>query len=245
MSEGQPLLKSGSVGETIVKTAAAPLAANCVSVCAPSKDMLRPGAYAVNDINKMEAITQPIYSYQAYPAAGSTSLVFFQNPASGTVTREDTNMELAGQIPAPQKFLIQGIGIDYSPGLAPVTLGAASANSQTNDMYAIMRRGLFNLIIGSKTYATFAPLKFAPTRSWVRGDFGASNATTPAAALATKLDVARVEGDVWKPTPLLLEAGQNFRVELTWPGGAVPIPSADAAARIGVILYGTLYRPPQ
>lgn len=244
-SDSAPISKASGLSEATAKSNAIPMAANCVSVCPPIKDMLRPGAYSVNNLDKMEAITQPLYSYQAYPAAGTTSLVFFQNPASGTITREDTNMELAGQIPAPQKFLIQGIGIDYSPALAPVTVGAATANGQTNDMYAILRRGIFNLVIGSKPYATFSPLKFAPARSYVRGDYGASNATTPAAALATKMDIANVDGDVWKPTPLLLEAGQNFRVEITFPGGAVPIPSADVAARIGVILYGTLYRPPQ
>src|SRR5262245_43971825 len=105
-----------------------PAPANCVPVCAPAKDMLTPGRFAVNDLDKMEAITQPLYSYQSYPAAGAATLVFFQNPASGTVTREDTNMELAGQLPAPQKFLIQGVGVDYLPGTTASRFGAQSAN---------------------------------------------------------------------------------------------------------------------
>jgi hypothetical protein len=222
-----------------------PAPANCVPVCAPAKDMLTPGRFAVNDLDKMEAITQPLYSYQTYPAAGAATLVFFQNPASGTVTREDTNMELAGQLPAPQKFLIQGIGVDYLPGTAPSIFGAQSANTQLNDVYTILRRGYLSLIIGSKNYLNVSPLMILPPRSHINGVAALSDATTAGANLQTRISVGYADGNVYSPTPLLLEASQNFRVEIAWPGGVVAIPSADAAARIGVILYGTLYRSPQ
>jgi hypothetical protein len=231
-------LKSPS-GDTV------PLPANCVSVCPPSKDMLTPGRFAVNDLDKMEAITQPLYSYQLYPAAGAATLVFFQNPASGTVTREDTNMELAGQLPAPQKFLIQGIGVDFISGLAASTLGAASVNSAINDFNAVMQRGYLSLIIGSKNYLNVTALKTLPMRSYVDGMAGLSNATTPAAALASVIQTYKISGNVFSPTPLLLEASQNFRVEISYPGGVVAVPSANATSRIGVTLYGTLYRSPQ
>lgn len=222
-----------------------PAPANCVAVCPPSKDMLTPGRFAVNDLDKMEAITQPLYSYQAYPAAGAATMVFFQNPASGVTTREDTNMELAGQLPAPQKFLIQGIGVDYLPGTSAARFGAGSANGQLNDVYAILRRGFLTLTIGSKNYLNVSPLMTLPPRSHINGVAAAADATTAAANLQTMVQVGYSDGDVYKPTPLLLEASQNFRVEIAWPGGVVPIPSADASARIGVVLYGTLYRSPQ
>jgi hypothetical protein len=222
-----------------------PAPANCVPVCAPSKDMLTPGRFAVNDLDKMEAITQPLYSYQAYPAAGAATLVFFQNPASGVVTREDTNMELAGQLPAPQKFLVQAIGIDFISGLAPQSLGAASANSNIVDFNAVLQRGYLSFIIGSKQYLNMTAMKSLPARSYVDGMAAASNATTPAAALATVISLPKVTGNVYSPTPLLLEASQNFRVEISFPGGVVPLPSNNATSRIGVWLYGTLYRSPQ
>lgn len=223
-----------------------PAPANVILSCAPDKEkMLRPGQFAVNDLDKMEAITQPLYSYQAYPAAGANTLVFFQNPVSGTVTTEDTNMQLAGQLPAPQKFLVQGIGIDYLPGTAASSLGAANANSQLNDVYTILRRGYLSFTIGSKDYLNVSPLMSLPPRSHIDGVAALSDATTPAASLNNKISVGYCNGPVFKPNPLLLEASQNFKVTLSWPGGAVAIPSADNAARIGVILYGTLYRSPQ
>lgn len=223
-----------------------PAPANCVSVCAPQKDMLRPGAYSVNDLNKMEAISNPLYSYQSYPAAGATTLAFFVTPYGGATTIEDTNMTLAGQLPAPQKFLVQGIGIDYLPGSAPVTGPRVdAATSQLNDAFAILRRGELELTIGAKPYLQFGPLMAMPPRSHIDGLAAVTSTLTAGAATQTLMSVGYANGDVFKPAPLLLEAGQNFRVSINFPGGAVAIPSADASARIGVILYGTLYRSPQ
>lgn len=236
------MTQSVRVGNDLV-----PAPANVVLQCAPpDKDKwLRPGQFAVNDVDKMEAITQPLYSYQSYPAAGAQRLVFFQAPASGAVTREDTNMELAGQLPAPQKFLVQGIGIDYLPGIAPTRFGAQAATGWLNDFAAIMRRGRLVFIIGSKEYLSMAPIGSMPPRSHLNGSAAAADQSTIAAALQTFASVAYADGDVFKPNPLLLEASQNFRVEIEFPGGVVPIPSADVGARIGVLLYGTLYRSPQ
>lgn len=220
--------------------------ANVILQCAPDKEkMLRPGQFTVNDLDKMEAITQPLYSYQAYPAAGANTLVFFQNPVSGTTTQEDTNMQLAGQLPAPQKFLVQGIGIDYLPGSAASSLGAASANTPLNDVWAVLKRGYLSFQIGSKDYLNISPLMSLPPRSHIDGVAAVADATTPAASLCSKISVGYSNGPVFKPNPLLLEASQNFKVTISWPGGAVPIPSGDNGARIGVILYGTLYRSPQ
>jgi hypothetical protein len=84
-----------------------------------------------------------------------------------------------------------------------------------------------------------------PVRSHINGVAAVTDATTPAAALQTRISVGFTEGDVFKPRPILIEASQNFQVQISYPGGAVAIPSADAAARIGVYLYGSLYRPVQ
>lgn len=224
-----------------------PAPANCVRVCPPSADMwANPGQWSVNMTPTMEAISQPLYSYQAYPAVGGNVFTFFQTPATGAITAEDTNMQLAAQLPAPQKFLIQGIGIDFLSGLAPV-LGprADAAISTANDFYAVLRRGVFNLTVGSKAYLDMAPLMALPPRAHFDMNSAVTSATTPAGALQTIMSAAWSEGDVFRPIPVLLEAGQNFKCTLGFPAGPVALPSADAAARIGVILYGTLYRSPQ
>lgn len=225
-----------------------PLPANVAPVVAPPSpgDMLDPAKFAVNVAGVMEAITQPLFSYQAYPAGGSAApLSFFQSQPVGAITQEDTNMQLAGQLPAPQKFLIQGIGVDFLSGNTASRFGAQSANGNLNDFWAVMKRGLFTLTIGSKNYLQFTTMLFAPPRSHIGGNAAVSDETTPGAAMQSMVQIGYTEGDVFKPRPLLLEASQNFQATISYPGGAVAIPSADAAARIGVIFYGTLYRPAQ
>lgn len=220
--------------------------ANVGPIFVPTTDMLNPAAYAVNVNGVMEAISQPLYSYQSYPAVGTAQpLQFFQSQPIGTVTQEDTNMQLPGQLPSPQSFLIQGIGVDYLPGTAVGRFGAQSALGQIADFYAIMRRGVLTLTIGSKDYLTIGPLMQVPTRSHINGVAAASDQTTPGATMQTFFSVGYSDGPVYTPRPLLIPPSQNFRVTLAWPAGAVAIPSADAAARIGVSLYGTLYRPAQ
>jgi len=225
-----------------------PAPANVTVTCAPSaKNWVEPGKYVVNDMTKMEAISQPLYSYVSYPAAGTSVLNFFQllQGSPGT-NAEQTNMQAQGALPAPQKFLVQGIGIDYLPGTSPVQGPRAdSAQSQANDLWAILRRGVFTLQIGTKNYLQLGPLMQLPVRAHINGALAASTNLTTGAATQTLATYAFSDGDVFKPIPLLLEASQNFICQIAFPGGAVAIPSADNAALIGVQLYGTQYRPPQ
>jgi len=232
---------------TATGTQQVPVPANCGPVVAPTQDMMsnNPANFAVNVAGMSEAITQPLYSYQPYPAAGSTQpLQFFQNTPTGAVTLEDTNMQLPGQLPAPQSYLVQGIGVDYLSSII-ATLGADSAQNALSDLYAILRRGVLTFIIGSKNYLIQGPLLQLPVRGHINGVAAVASSTTPAAALETKIAVGFTDGDVFRPRPLLIPASQNFSVTLAWPAGAQPILSADPAARIGVQLYGTLYRPVQ
>lgn len=220
--------------------------ANVGSVAIPTTDMLNPDAYAVNKFGEMEAITQPLYSYLPYPAAGPAQpLQFFQTNASGTVTAEDTNMNLGGQLAAPQSFLVQGIGVDYLPGTAAARFGAQSALGQLPDVFAILRRGVLVLTIGNKQYLQEGPLMQLPPRAHINGVAAVTDATTAGAALQTFVSVGFSDGPVFTPRPLLIPPSQNFSVTIAWPAGQLAIPSADANARIGVQLYGTLYRPVQ
>jgi hypothetical protein len=233
-----------------------PMPANTVPVPAPyggtMSDLLNPAAaaqYAVNVAGMTEAITQPFYSYQAYPAAGTGGTLNFFAAVPGTpgttFTLEDTNMQAANAFPAPTTYLLQGIGVDYLPGIAASRFGAESANGQLNDFYAIMRRGFLVLTIANKPYLQFSTMLGLPPRAHVNGFAAVADATTPATALQTMVQIGYSDGPVFCPRPLLVPSMQNFNVTISYPGGAVAIPSSDAAARIGVWIYGTQYRPVQ
>lgn len=243
MADAQMTVNSGAAQYSV------PVPANVAGVPAPNMDMMNPAwaqQFAVNVAGLTEAITQPFYSYVNYPAAGTAgTLAFFANVPGGVVTAEDTNMQQPNTFPAPTSFLLQGIGVDYLPGTAASRFGAQSANGQLNDFYAVMRRGVLTLTIANKPYLQFSTMLGLPPRSHINGVAAVADETTPGATMQSMVQVGYSDGPVFSPRPLLIPSMQNFNVSISYPLGAVAIPSADAAARIGVWIYGTQYRPVQ
>ena len=209
--------------------------------------------YAVNVPGMMEQISQPLYDIQLYPAAGATSLTFFQTPVGGqlggaTRTLADTNMRAAGALPQPQQFLLQALQIEWYPGqtAAPYQyLGVASATGQVEDFVGVFNgKGWLEILIGSKTYLDLGPLIKFPPRSAVGLDAAASNASIAAASQSLQIVNTFSRGPLWHVNPMLIPPMQNFSVTLNWPT-AVALGSTDALARIGVTLWGMLFRPIQ
>lgn len=200
--------------------------------------------YRVNRPGEAEVIRQSLYDFQTYAAAGQTSLTFFQVPVGqSSKTIADTNMEMAGALPRPKYFLIEGIEVHFYPGPNPGAFGAEPGGAvfNVNDVYAVSKSGSLNLFIGSKTYLEEAPLgRFPPSNKL---DIGAAVAdqSTIAASLHTKIDYASFGGRPYNlMPPVLLEPNQNFKVTLSWPS-VVALPTT-VAGRIGIVLNGIMYR---
>lgn len=204
-----------------------------------------------------EAITQSLYDSAAYAAAGALTLNFFNLPVGqgvgfggGTKTLSDTNMTLAGQMPANQEFLIQSIEVQFQPttptvaAAMPASLDAAANAAQViiNDAYIFYRSGNLNLTIGSKSYCQEAPLmKFPPKAYFNLHAALASSTTADTKALKTGFATARGRPFLLK-APLRLVSNQNFGVSLNWPEGLQAIANP---ARVFVILDGVFYRRSQ
>jgi hypothetical protein len=228
-----------------------PAPANVVPVPPPSLDMMNPQwaqQFAVNVAGMTEAITQPFYSAQNYPAAGTAGTLTFFNTVPGNpaaVTAEDTNMQQPNIFPAPTSFLLQGLAVEFLSGLAAARFGAESANGQLNDYYAVMSRGVALLTIGNKPYLQFSTMLGLPSRSHINGLAAVTDATTAAANLQTMVQVGFADGPVFSPRPLLIPSMQNFAFTISYPLGAVAVPSTNATSRIFAWMYGTQYRPVQ
>lgn len=227
---------------------AAPAAATPRPLGVPTRAQL--SRYSVNRPG-WEAIRQSLYDYQAYAAAGQTSLTFFAVPVGqGNKTLSDTNMVLAGQLPANQEFLIQSIEIDFFPttptvaAQMPGAFGAGVAQQLLNDVYIVGRSGNVNLTIGSKPYLQEAPIGKFPPKAYFCVDAALSDATSAAANLQGRSGYARWGGRpyVLEPAPLLLPQNQNFSLTISWPEGVQAITNPG---RIGVKFDGYLYRRSQ
>ena len=201
--------------------------------------------YNVNRPGQIEAVYQPLYDYQLYAAAGQTSLTFFQVPVGGGAvprTLADTNMRSAGQLPAPQQFLIQSIQVQLLPGFALTSAAAIAATSFAQDAYTILANGILRLRVGSKDYVEHSPLIDFPPTSRMSGFAAASTGTGDATTF--KATYAQADGVPFAVVPIRLIASQNFSVTLEWPA-AVAVPSANATTRIGVKFTGYMYRNSQ
>ncbi len=109
------------------------------------KTIFRPG---------WEALDQPIYDRQVYPAGALCErLTFFQHPVGafdGAKSYVDTNMELASSLPKGKEFLVQGISI---------AMPDADDESRMN----LYWKGVVVLILGSKVYVRRPLIAFAET----------------------------------------------------------------------------------
>jgi len=195
--------------------------------------------YNPNRPDSTEAIWQPQYDFQAYGTAGSTSFTFFQVPiGQSSKTYADTNMNLAGQFPAPTAMLVTAIMVPFFPGAnASITGTAAAAISNANDVVAVANAGWLEFKIGSKTYLYDAPIGKFPPNFTVGGPAAVSLGLTS----QTSISYFRAQGRYYEITPFLIPMNQNFSVTLNFPTAV----AVTTTGRIGVILDGFYYRQSQ
>ncbi|HEY6020920.1 MAG TPA: hypothetical protein VIY48_13775 [Candidatus Paceibacterota bacterium] len=222
--------------------------------------------YAVNR-SGIEGIRQSLYDFNLYPTAGTNQILAFSQPQGAGVSTTpgitagsakniaDTNMELAGQIPAGKSFLATSIEVLFMPGsvstantytlaspAAFAVAAAAAVAAQLADINIFYQSGSLKLFIGSKTYLEEAPLMRFPPKAQFKLD--ASLATNSATVGEIAAMTMRVAGRPYMlEPPVLLENNQNFSAQLNWPS-VVATPSGFNG-RVGVILDGYLYRNSQ
>jgi hypothetical protein len=197
-----------------------------------------------------EAVRQSLYDFTAYAAAGHTTLNFFATPnGQGGKTLSDTNMTLAGQLPAAQEFLVNSIEVLFFPTVPvvaadnPAAYGAGALANIVNDAYEVARTGNLVFTIGSKPYLTEAPLGRFPAKTHFQVDAALSQAGEVADKQG-RIAYAYAAGRPYllSPADLRLTSSQNFSISLNWPEGVTAIVNPG---RIGVILDGILYRRSQ
>lgn len=224
-------------------------------------------AHMVTKLSDVEVIRQSFYDSLLYPTAGSVNLRFFQNPigqglsvapgnANNPKTLADTNMEGAGQLPAPQGFWNHSVEIDVLPGsvntantFTPQTYASSAAApaaatgivqvGAVNDVAAIVNSGALVYTIGEKPYLKEAPLSRFPAkaRREIDAAFAGNSATTANFGAA----MLRAAGRPYLLDPgLAIMTSQNFNVQLQWP--VVVATPSGFNARVQVILDGWLFR---
>lgn len=191
-----------------------------------------------------DVFEQPLYDHLAYAAAGQLQLSFFAVPQGGAgKTWADTNMTLAGQIPAQQKQLVRGIAISFVSGVLPSVFGAQADADGLNDAAAVWGSGWLEFHVAGRLVLRDAPIGRFPSTHHLVASSSASDTSTPLAGQLQQLRNAwgTFGGKVRELTvPVTLMPGEQFALTLNWPA-LVPLPSG-VAGRIGVHLLGENYQ---
>lgn len=200
-------------------------------------------AYDVNRSGEFEGIKKSYYDFQTYAQAGQTSLNFFQVPVGqSSKTLADTNMQIAGSLPNPIRFLIQDVQVFIFPAGDLAQYGAQAVAENVNDVYDFAKSGYLELNIGSKLYIQEGPLGRFPPANGLTVAAALADATTAGATMQSRVSYANTAGRVWLMQPqILLQPTQNFRISLLWPTAV----ALSAAARVGVVMSGIEYRQSQ
>lgn len=194
----------------------------------------------------LDVIVEPRYDTNFIPTAGVQQLLFFAQPigtgqsvwnaaAGATKNIADTNMDLAGQLPAGYNFVVLGFRI------------MASFNMTIADATLAFNAASFTFTIGSKDYLR------VPVRTIPSGGGSYAGAGTAAGALASlgipdlrnAYSIAR--------QPLELAQTQNFNARINWGGAPQAVTTTMAGGTtagcaglpVTVFLDGFLKRLPQ
>lgn len=221
-------------------------------------------------VGEVEVIRQSLYDTLVYPTAGVVALPFFQTPvgqglsaspgnAGAAKARSDTNLQLGGQLPAPQAFLVQSIEVDFQPGSSAaantfalrtpgnlVATDVATAQAGAHDVNAFYSTGSLALTIGTKPYLNEAAMLRFPPKARFEYDVALAGGAGAAATLE-RIHInekLRAGGRPYNLDPYLgIMTSMNFNVTLEWPV-IVPTPSGFNGA-VRVILDGWLFRAVQ
>ena len=204
--------------------------------------MLRYSDYDTQYKGQKEAIGWMLWDTVTYASGSTLTATFFTSLRSN---KSLSNMELAGQLPAPQAFLVRAIR--FFPKVLPLaTTRAASGSDQTgaaSDIQKLINTGVAELVVGAKSYGLI-PLWLLPAGG---GAFGAYTADGDEPSTGILVDYAT--NGVPDPrnvftlaVPIFIGPQINFRVVVTWPT-AVTLAGGDTAICVG--LDGDLIRPVQ
>jgi len=164
--------------------------------------------------NILDVIIEPRYDTNTILAAGTLTLTYFALPIGQGATNfgaagvtkglADTNMDLAGQLPAGYNFFITGFRVQPAFGLTAVDAQTWSAGC------------VFNFTIGSKPFLR-VPVDTIPAGMGPAGAVAVAVGGAPLEQHAFSHGAPLLSnGYVIARKPLELSQTQNFLVVLTW-----------------------------
>jgi hypothetical protein len=214
-----------------------------------------------------EIIRNRLYDFLLYPAAGTTQLTFFSLPVGQGITSaqgatvgsaktlSDTNMQLGGQLPNGQMYVVESIEVLFLPGsvstantytpaavYAFAAVAAAAVGAAVNDVNLILQTGQLDFNILNKNYLREPMLMAFPPKAMT--ELSAAIASNSATTSLVSAQLAKAAGRPYYIDPKIsIRPAVNFEVKISWPGAVAP--TSGFNGRIGVLFDGGFMRASQ
>lgn len=185
-----------------------------------------------------EVITQPVYDSVTFAAAAAMAkTTLFQTPiGQAGKTLAQTNMQLAGQLPNPQRLMVRSIQLGFS------------SNTTPTDASNLLENCSFTLVVGKKPMLEI-PCIYLTAGCGAILNAAAQVGTAPAGtavAYSTANGVQDQSNRFWLSVPFMIEQGETFQVVITpetaFNFQAAGTNPAGVGTTIRVALSGELYR---
>jgi hypothetical protein len=183
-----------------------------------------------------EVIRWDLYSYIAYPAAGSVNLLLFAVGEGGAANgRLDTNMTgNGGQLPGNEMMVVVGIAVDPVPAQADIFTVNAANGAAANQWYNAIRNGWAEVKISGKEYLIQPIITLPP-------GFGFGTIFSSATIAANSMNAAYLQSGspdnrarYNEDPPLGILPARPFEMRLRWNA----LQAVTTAGRMGGIFSG-------
>lgn len=223
--------------------------------------------YGSADYRDWQSLRKQWYSYVNYPVAGQSSITFFGTALGGATAgnRQLTNIPKAGSF-GQNHFLLKSLRLDFfinDQGLNNFA-GTDATTLFSEFINGIFQAGVITLNIGQRPFVQlpmpflYAPpgngedqVKSAGIESLTLAE-GTPNTLTSATVNIPYASLLRRNESVYLVDPgILIEAEQNFDVQLDYPSGVLPaiatgiINNDSNPLYVGVSMDGVNFRPLQ
>jgi hypothetical protein len=214
----------------------------------PSSALQLPDLEAfVNEVKGIsELLAWPLYAYKAYPTAGATQILFFDQSENSPVatggTRPNTNMVgQGGALPGNQMYVAVTLEVVVIPGGDQVSAAPTVTPTAGRDFYNVLRNLCWlEFKISQKEVQVLAPLTLTPT------GFGVGTVLAGAPTVVDSVSHLNNGNPDNKAVyhldpPVGLLPVRPFSVSLNWRT-AQAVTASTPGHRIGVLFKGWLIR---
>ena len=214
----------------------------------PSSALQLPDLEAfVNEIKGIsELLAWPLYAYKAYPTAGATQILFFDQSENSPVatggTRPNTNMVgQGGALPGNQMYIAVTLSVVPIPGGDQVAAAPTVTPTAGRDFYNVLRNLCWlEFKISQKEVQILAPLTLTPT------GFGVGTELAGAPTVVDSVSILNNGNPDNKAVyhldpPVGLLPVRPFVVSLNWRV-AQAVTASAVGHRIGILFKGWLIR---